>query len=83
MNAQRFEHWLCKNLPVFKCMAAERKVVLIIDNAAYHGRTENKIPKKNSSRKQDMINFLESYDIVVPYCSTKNQLEEIIQGFVQ
>ena len=80
MNSQKFEHWLVINLPRFKEMGQGRDVVLIMDNAPYHTRGENKVPTKNSSKKQDMIESLEYYGISIPSCSNKHELDALIRG---
>ena len=55
MNSIKFVDWLEHNLLIFKQLADERDVVLIIDNAPYRSGIEHKVPTKNSSKKQEMI----------------------------
>jgi hypothetical protein len=55
MNAQYFEQWLLENAEHFLFYANGRKPVLVIDNAPYHRRRTNNVPK---GRKQEMVDFL-------------------------
>lgn len=61
MNAEVFESWLEKqllpNLP--------EKCVLVIDNASYHSRQDQKIPTQ-ATKKADMLEFMFKQKIAVP-----------------
>jgi hypothetical protein len=58
MNGECFKNWLRKSIPIFKQVAANRKIAFVMDNAPYHSTKCNASPKM-SSRKQEMVDFLE------------------------
>ena len=80
MTADYFENWLIRSIPIYKELAGERKVLFVMDNAAYHTRKSFKIPRKSNSRKQEMIDFLEDQGILVPPGCTKEDLDKMIAG---
>jgi transposase len=73
MDHKLFEQWfknkLLTNIP--------RGSVIVMDNASYHSKQENKIPT-NSSRKSDIIEFLEKNNLSYSQKNTKKILLQLI-----
>lgn len=72
MRAKIYKEWLTDNIPKFK-LAAERPIILVIDNAPYHITISNAIPQ-NSAKKQKFIDFLEHQRALVADGMIKNEL---------
>ncbi|KHJ92114.1 hypothetical protein OESDEN_08006 [Oesophagostomum dentatum] len=86
MNYKTFEKWLKEALPVMNDRADKankRRVTLIIDNAPYHSRHEEKIPGHNATKKE-IVEFLASNGVDVAVDSTHaellNELDEYVQS---
>lgn len=83
MDSAIFENWLLQSIPHFSASAAGRKVVLIMDNAPYHSRKTVKVPTK-SSRKKDMISFVENFGAQnIPYGLKKEDFFAFVEEFVR
>lgn len=68
MNADKFENWFEEMLPKL-----ESNAVVVMDNASYHSRRQEKIPV-TSWKKQDIQNWLSSKDISFEPNETKVKL---------
>jgi transposase len=75
MCSELFEKWfveqLLPNIPA--------NSVIVMDNASYHSRQEEKIPNTNS-RKPDIVAFLRKRHISIPEKITVKKLLEIVQS---
>ena len=75
MNSEHFESWfrdqLVPNIPP-DCL-------IVMDNASYHSRRQEFIPKMNS-RKSVMIDWLTHHNIEFPEKALKRELLELIKG---
>src|SRR3569623_181121 len=89
MDADLFEKWVDLILEPIVERANGRKPVLILDNARYHCRALFK-PPTSSSRKQEMLEFMETNDLEIPdpipnkpqlYAHLKQQLKKHPTGF--
>lgn len=79
MNHVLFEKWFQEQL----LPNISPNSVIILDNASYHSRQINKKPNK-SSKKGDMIEFMEKNSIEVPHEKvTKKSLLEVIDSRVK
>lgn len=92
-----FEKWLKKNIPRFVEIAGDRPVVLVMDNAAYHGRLKyqnclklhvlfrvlNRVPRAKRSKRQELIDFLEEKGIPYPANGTKAIFDSAIEKYLQ
>lgn len=74
MTSSLFEEWFCDtllpNLP--------KDSVIVMDNAPYHSRQQNKVPTKCNNKK-DIKEFLEANDLYFEDHYTKNQLIEVMK----
>ncbi|KAL4101220.1 hypothetical protein QTP88_021240 [Uroleucon formosanum] len=68
MNGDTFYEWFVKTLPLLKPNA-----IIVMDNASYHSVKKQKIPVR-SWKKQAIIDWLESKDVIVTYPIVKNDL---------
>lgn len=73
MTSSLFEEWFCNtllpNLP--------ESSVIVMDNAPYHSRQQNKVPTK-SNNKKDIKEFLEANNVYYEEHYTKKQLLEVM-----
>jgi hypothetical protein len=83
MNANVFEEWLSQNISNFRKFAGGRPIVLIMDNAPYHGRIRDKVPRAKNSKKQLLIDFLEAHEIEFTINSTKAVLDGLIENYLR
>jgi transposase len=83
MNSDVFEQWLTKNISDFRKIAGPRKIVLVMDNAPYHGRIRNKVPRARNAKKQLLIDFLETHGVDVPVTATKAILDGLIENYLR
>ncbi|XP_026736219.1 uncharacterized protein LOC113499852 isoform X2 [Trichoplusia ni] len=74
MNAENFTKWLTEkllpNIPI--------NSIIVMDNAPYHSKEENKTPNMNN-KKQVMVEWLQAHNIEFPDNSTKLELYLIIK----
>lgn len=74
MTASLFEKWfieqLLPNIPP--------NSVIVMDNASYHSRLHSKIPN-SSTKKDDILKFMESKNMEIPQKATKKVLLEAIK----
>lgn len=82
MNADVFENWLTKNIVNFQSVAGLRDIVLVLDNAPYHGRTRFKIPRAKNAKRQQMIDFMDGNGIEYSINGTKAQFDSLIENFI-
>lgn len=74
MNAENFTKWLTEKL----LPNIPRNSIIVMDNAPYHSKEENKPPNMNN-RKQVMVEWLQAHNIEFPSESTKPELYLIIK----
>jgi len=70
MNGDTFYEWFVKTLPLLK-----ENAIIVMDNASYHSVKKHRIPVK-SWKKQAIIDWLESKDVIVEHPTIKNDLME-------
>jgi hypothetical protein len=76
MNAILFTKWVKDQLfPVLSCL--DKPCVVVMENAPYHSEQFSKTPV-SSTRKAEMINWLDSNNIPYPFSATKFFLYIII-----
>lgn len=73
MSADLFEQWFAESL----LPNIPPNSVIILDNASYHSRLLERIPTKNSTKKE-IINFLYKHDLFFEEGYTKSQLIEVM-----
>ncbi|XP_050516493.1 uncharacterized protein LOC126891360 [Diabrotica virgifera virgifera] len=74
MTAELFEKWATEQLlPNIKTNS-----VIVMDNAPYHSRLYTKIPN-TSSKKGDIIEFMENKGMTIPSKCTKKELLQLIK----
>lgn len=74
MNADNFEKWLKNDL----LPKLEEPSMIVLDNASYHSRQVNKAPT-TSSRKDEMISWLNENNVQVSLQATKAELLNLIK----
>lgn len=74
MNAENFTKWLTEKL----LPNIPRNSIIVMDNAPYHSKEENKPPNMNN-RKQVMVEWLQAHNIEFPSYSTKPELYLLIK----
>lgn len=82
MSGDLFKNWLLDSIPHFKSTAKGRPIVLVMDNAPYHGLRRNQVPTQ-AYRKQELIDFLERNEVTVPNGLSKNELLALIGDLVR
>ena len=75
MDAHLFETWFSQQL----LPGLPPSCVIVMDNAKYHSRQINKKPTQ-ASKKEEIINFLLSKNVVVPQKCTKKELLGIVKN---
>lgn len=73
MTSSLFEEWFCDSL----LPSLPKGSVIVMDNAPYHSRQENKVPTKCSDKKTIQA-FLEGNDLYYEDHYTKKQLVEVM-----
>ncbi|CAF3290193.1 unnamed protein product [Rotaria sp. Silwood2] len=77
MNSAHFLTWIDRTASLLR-KELGTKMILVIDNATWHSRlTNDTTPPKRSWRKEAIIRWLKSHNIVVPEKAVKAELLEI------
>lgn len=74
MNSKKFEEWITSQLMPY----LPANSLIIMDNAPYHSVVLNKVPN-TSSRKQEIIDWLEKNKISFSCALTKHELLDIVK----
>ena len=74
MTASLFEKWFIEQL----LPNLSPNSVIVMDNASYHSRLHNKVPN-SSTKKDEILKFMESKTIEIPQKATKKVLLEAIK----
>ncbi|CAJ0595025.1 unnamed protein product [Cylicocyclus nassatus] len=81
MNHTLFEKWLVDSLPHMVRRAGRRTVTLVMDNAPYHCRQLEKLPRSSSTKGQ-IKDFLTSKGIELPDDATKEDLVNELRCYI-
>lgn len=82
MSGDIFKKWLLDSIPHLESVANGRRIVLVMDNAPYHGSRRNQVPTQ-AYRKQELIDFLERNDVTIPNGLSKKELMVLIEKLVR
>jgi len=76
MTANTFRDWFLNRFLNF----LEEGSIIVMDNAPYHSVTTNKVPN-TSTRRQDIINWLDRHDIDYTGINTRTELLTLVQPY--
>lgn len=74
MTSSLFEKWFIEQL----LPNLSSNSVIVMDNATYHSRQQNKVPN-SSTKKDEILKFMESKSMEIPQKATKKVLLEAIK----